>query len=170
MKVRVFKDYDASVSGLTDGMPEGADPREHAVTTLRTSIINGIYYGSVTGKEFHYVVLPEPIILTEEDYPGEQWELICKVFGTPGASIIQVENYDISAFYAAKTKPETCIERLRREHPDKIKPNGRPKLCPYIYGYAPRHQPCVYKDKECRHVDCEKCWDRPVEEVEADET
>ena len=172
MKVRVFRDFDASVSSLTDEMPEGADPREHAVTTLRTSIINGIYHGSVTGREFHYVVLPEPLILEPEDYPGEQWELLCKVFGTPGASVIRVENYDILAFY--EEIPETCRERLKKEHPDEIDPDayGGCFRCPHNYGYADKPDYCwsspdnslSIKDKTCR-----KCWDRLVEEVTSDE-
>lgn len=165
MKVRVFKDYDASVSGLKDGMSEGADPREHAVATLRNAIINGIYDGAITGNEFHYVVLPEPIILEEEDYPGEQFELLRKIFGVPGATVIRIEDYAISAFVpsSAQEKPETCRERLMREHPSAIKPNGRCKLCPHIYGYLPKDTHCIYKANG--YVDCNACWDRPVEEV-----
>lgn len=122
MKVRVFRDYDASGSGLTDEMPEGADPREHAVATLRNFIIDGIHDGCITGNEFHYVVLPEPIILTEEDYPGEQFELLRKIFGAPGATEIRIEYDAICAFVpsSAKEKPETCRERLMREYPEVV--------------------------------------------------
>lgn len=63
--------------------------------------------------------------------------------------------------------PETCRERLIREHPEAV--SGDMCMgCPTMYGYLPKGTLCVMTYNGAS--DCRACWDRPVEEVETNES
>lgn len=64
-----------------------------------------------------------------------------------------------------RKQPETCREHLKREHPEDVDPEciGGCYGCPSVYGYATKPSLC---DGGTTVEICQRCWDRPIEEVD----
>lgn len=56
----------------------------------------------------------------------------------------------------------TCLERLRREQPEKVNPKyaGGAEDCPHDYGYLDKPEWCQYINV-CDNT-CEECWNREI--------
>lgn len=57
----------------------------------------------------------------------------------------------------------TCREKLAIERP-KLVTKGYFTGCPHDYGYTPVPNYCDYCDHELQIINCERCWEREVEE------
>lgn len=62
----------------------------------------------------------------------------------------------------------TCLEKLKKEHPEDIASNGKPLYCPSIYGYAERPNFCCDDSYADMYKRCETCWNRECVENSED--
>lgn len=75
---------------------------------------------------------------------------------------------------AFKEKPETCRERLKREHPEYAHGGafGACQGCPCTFGYANAPEYCWVVNRSDSRASkskiCDRCWDRPVEKKGAE--
>lgn len=106
----------------------------------------------------------------------KEWNRMCDLYQTRCSACLmssQHNEHEVSCTYLAKLHPTEAIAIVQKwsdEHPVKtilddflekypkapVHKNGLPGICPWMIGHG---------ETDCVKVSCEKCWNRPLEEV-----